>query len=78
MRGGGATGVTLEVSGSIRGRFGVDAENVGSLTPNAKDEELEAVGFPEVMVNASEEDLEGECAGDFDGEGSVMKFDGGC
>lgn len=51
----------------------MDAENVGSLMPNAKEEEFATVDLLGVMVNASEEDLEGECAGDFDGGGSVMK-----
>src|ERR1700744_6000913 len=77
VRGGGVSGVTLEGGCSVRGRDGVDAENVGSLTPNAREEEFASVDFWGVMVNASEEDLEGECAGYSDGSGSVTKVGGG-
>ena len=72
MRGG-----AWEVGGSVRGRDGVDAEKVGSLTPNAREEEFATLDFLGVMVNASEEDLEEERAGDFDGGGSVMMVGGG-
>ncbi len=76
VRGGGVSGAALGMGGSVRGRDGVDAENVGSLTPNAREEAFATVGFLGV-VNSSAEDLEGECAGGFDGGGSVPKVGGG-
>ena len=70
------SGITLEMCGSVLGRDGVDAENVGSLTPNVRGEVFETVDFLGVMVNASADDLKEEWAGDFDGGGSLAKVGG--
>lgn len=58
---------------SGRGRDGVDAEKVGSLTLNAGDEALATAGFLGV-VGAGVDGLE---VGSLDGEGSLANASGG-
>jgi len=75
MRRCGVSRIAFCVETSGRGRDGVDAENVGSLAPDAGDEVLAIAGFLGV-INGSD-GLEGGNVGDFCGGKLLSKVGGG-